>query len=295
MRDPEEKEMMAYIAGLIDGDGNIGMRIGPRGKLSPLIQFHNSVEKIPLYLNSLFGGTVTFDRPKKEGYKKIWRWMLQGQKGCKNFIEKVGTFLVLKKDSAFELLEFIQKPLAGKDYYSYCKDLNHKRKIEEVNFENVQRKDNQNPYFWAYIAGLMDTDGSFSVQRSVRKPDDGNRQKNNLIKYRPKILLSMVSDRSIRFLLENCTFGTIHTIGAKTALRKCAFRFDLSSKKDVIEFLKKIIPYLQIKSQQALLLLDFCRNYTPTKGVAKVPEEEILYREKTYKEMINLNESGHLK
>lgn len=289
MKDPEEKEMMAYVAGLIDGDGSIGIKVGPRGKLSPLIQLHNSVRQMPCYLNALFGGTVAFDKPKKEGYRTVWKWMLQGREGCKNFIEKVGHFLVLKKDSAFELLEFIQNPSLGKDYYQSCKDLNFKRKIETVNFNGIQRIDSQDPYFWAYIAGLMDTDGSFSIERSVRKPANGNRQKSDLIKYRAKILISMVCDKSIRYLLENCTYGSIHTIKAKTALRGCAFRFDISSRPNVIEFLKKIIPYLQSKSIQAIKLLTFCRNYNPTNGLARVPEEELQYREDCYREIVMLN------
>jgi hypothetical protein len=289
MKDPEEKEMMAYIAGLIDGDGHIGIRIGPRGKICPLIQVHNSVKQMPAFIHKLFGGTLASDKPKKEGYRTIWKFMLQGEEGCKNLIEKVGQYLVLKQDSAKEVLEFIQNPVAGKDYYKKCKDLNHKRKIQDVSFENIQRQNNEDPYFWAYIAGLMDTDGSFSIERAVRKPAEGNRQKKNLIKYRPKILLSMVTEKSIRHLLENCPFGSVCTINAKTALRGSAFRFSIQSRPEAIEFLKKIIPYLQAKSIQAIILLNFCRNYMPTNGLAKVPEEELQYREDCYKEIVRLN------
>ena len=289
MKDPEEKEMMAYVAGVIDGDGNIGLRIGPRGKVSPLIQLHNSIKQAPLYLNALFGGTVAFDKPKKEGYRIIWKWMLQGEEGCKNFIQKVAQFLVLKKDSALEVLEFIQNPCTGKDYHQSCRDLNLNRKIEEVNFNNIQRQDSNDPYFWAYVAGLMDTDGSFSIERAVRKPADGNRQKNDLLKYRPKILISMVCEKSIKHLIQNCSYGNLHTIKAKTAVRGCAFRFSISSRPDAIEFLKKITPYLQIKTIQAVKLLHFCRNYVPTNGLAKVPKEEWQYREDCYNEIVRLN------
>lgn len=289
MKDPEEKEIMAYVAGLIDGDGHIGIRVGPRRKLSPLIQLHNSVKQMPLYLNTIFGGTVAYDKPKKEGYRTIWKCMLQGEECCKNLIEKVGQFLVLKQDSAFEVLEFINNPVSGKDYYQSCKDLNLKRKVEKVNFEGIQRRTNEGPYFWAYIAGLMDSDGSFSIERSVRKPTSDNRQKSDLIKYRPKILLSMVTEKSIRFLLENCTYGTVYTINASTALRGCAYRFNICGRHDSIEFLKKIIPYLQIKAVQAIKILTFCRNYNPTNGLAKIPEDEKEYREKCYREIIMLN------
>lgn len=288
MKDPEEKEIMAYIAGLIDGDGSIGIRIGPRGKLCPLVQLHNSIKHMPSYLNKLFGGTLAADKSKKEGSRLIWKWMLQGEKGCESFLLKILPYLILKKDSAEEVLNFLNNPQERKDYYQSCKNLNLARKIDPVDLENIDRKTTDNSFFWAYVAGIMDTDGSFSIERSVRKPG-GNRQKNDLIKFRPRISLTMVSERSIRYILSNCEFGGFSIVNAKSALRGSAFRLSISARAESIEFLKKCIPYLQIKAFQAIKLLNFCRTYVPTNGLAKVPEEEIEFRENCYKEMIMLN------
>jgi hypothetical protein len=288
MKDPEEKEMMAYVAGLIDGDGHIGIRVGPRGKLSPLIQFHNSIKQPSILLNTLFGGTIACDKPKKEGNRFIWKWMLQGEVGCKNFLEKVSSFLVLKKDSAEKLLEFLSTDLIEHDFYQTCKDLNINRKIQSFTFEDLQRKPNECSYFWAYVAGIMDTDGSFSIERSVRKAGQ-NRQKNDLIKYRPKLILTMVTEKSIKHILSNCPYGGLSIVKAKTALRGSSIRFSIQSRSDAIEFLKRCVPFLQIKVIQAVKILNFCRNYKPTNGLARIPEEEKLYREKCYKEIIMLN------
>jgi hypothetical protein len=288
MKDPEEKEILAYIAGLIDGDGNIGMRIGPRGKLCPLIQLHNSFKQTPVYLNKLFGGTVAFDKPKKEGYRVIWKWMLQGEEGCQNFLNKVMEFLVLKRDSAVHLMEFLCKRNEGKEYFKISKDLNLNRKIGPFDIDNIDRKTSTCPYFWAYVSGIMDTDGSFSIERSVRKAGQ-NRQLNDLVKFRPKIILSMVSERSIRHILSNCEYGGLCIVKASCALRGSAFRFSIQSRSAAIEFLKRCIPYLQIKAIQAVKILNFCRNYNPTNGLARIPEEEKEYREKCYKEIVMLN------
>lgn len=288
MKDPEEKEMMAYVAGLIDGDGHIGIRVGPRGELSPLIQLHNSVKQTSVYLNALFGGTLACDKPKKEGNRTIWKWMLQGQEGCQNFLNKVMKFLVLKKDSADHLMKFLSHPHEGKNYYQESKDLNLMRKIGSYDFANIDRKTSDCPYFWAYVAGVMDTDGSFSIERSIRKSGQ-NRQKTDLIKYRPKLILSMVSEKSIQYILSNCEYGGLSIVKAKTALRGSAFRFSIQSRSDAIEFLKRCIPFLQIKAIQAIKLLNFCRNYNPTNGLARIPQEEKDYREKCYKEIVMLN------
>jgi len=288
MKDPEEKEIMAYIAGLIDGDGHIGMRIGPRGKLCPLIQFHNSIKQVSVYLNNLFGGTVACDKPKKENNRIIWKWMLQGEEGCKNFLNKVIEFLVLKKDSAIQMMEFLSNPHDEKDYYQLSKDLNLNRKIGSYDIDGINRKTSNCPFFWAYVAGVMDTDGSFSIERHVRKPGQ-DRMKNDLVKFRPKIILTMVSERSIQYILSNCEYGGLCIVKANTALRGSAFRFSIQSRTDAIEFLKRCIPFLQIKAVQAIKILNFCRNYNPTNGLARIPEEEKEYREKCYKEIIMLN------
>src|ERR1700685_1044540 len=284
MKDPEEKEIMAYVAGLIDGDGHIGIRKGKEHNL-PLIQFHNSYKQASVYLNKLFGGTVAYDRPKKENDRVIWKWMLQGKEGCRNFLDKVSRYLILKQDSAKELSEFLSNPSSEKDYYQSCKDLNWRRKIESCDIDNIERKSSDCPYFWAYVAGIMDTDGSFSIERSTRKAGQ-NRQKNDLVKFRPKLILTMVSERSIKYVISNCEYGGLSVVKANSALRGEAFRFSIQSRLDAIEFLKKCIPYLQIKAVQAIKILNFCRNYNPTNGLARVPEQEREYREKCYKEIV---------
>jgi hypothetical protein len=289
MKDPEEKEIMAYVAGLIDGDGHIGIRRRKEDDLHlPLIQLHNSARCILVYLNKLFGGTVVCDKPKKEHYRIVWKWMLQGKDVCRNFLQKVSPYLVLKQDSAFEMTEFLSNPVQGKDYYQSSKAMNFTRKTESYNFEGIARKTSQDPFFWAYLAGIMDTDGSFSIERSVRRAGE-NGQKNDLVKFRPKILLSLVTGNAIKYILSNCEYGNLHIVKAPTALRGEAFRFSIQSRSDAIEFLKKCIPYLQIKAIQAIKILNFCRNYNPTNGLARIPEEEKEYREKCYKEIVLLN------
>lgn len=288
MKDPEEKEMMAYIAGLIDGDGHIGMRSRQEGHV-PLVQLHNSVRQMPEYLKKIFGGTLASDKPKKEGNRIIWKWMLQGREGCRNCLNRIVPYLVLKQDSAREVLEFLENPVAGRDYYSSCKDLNLARKLDDFSEKPLNRTPNHDPFFWAYVAGLMDTDGSFSIERSVRKPAPGNRQKNDLIKYRPKILLTMVGERSIRHILSNIEYGSSSVVRAKTALRGSALRMSISARSEAIEFLKRCIPFLQTKSIQAIKLLNFCRHYAPTNGMARIAEEEIIFREGCYRELIMLN------
>lgn len=288
----EEKEIMAYIAGLIDGDGSIWIKKSTSGYI-PRVNFSNSCSHICDYLKKTFGGTVSCFAPRKEGQRPMYAWLLQGTDGCLSFLKGIIPFLVVKFDSAEEVFECLNSPVEGKDYRHSSKMINTQRKTD---FDKSKRMYlDLEGFFWPYLAGLMDTDGSFSIERSVRKPSLNNRQKNDLIKYRARLSLSMVSERAFFQIKRRISFGSFSKVRARSALRGFAFRWSACSKSHVIECLKKLIPYLQIKSQQCLLLLDFCRNYTPTKGVAKVPEDEVIYREKTYKKMIDLNENGHIK
>ena len=199
----------------------------------------------------------------------------------------------MKKDSAQEVLEFLRAPKDGKDYHASCREINLSRKINSDYHSRVSLE--VGIFFWSYLAGLMDTDGSFSIERSIRRPSKANRQKSDLIKYRARLSLSMVSERAFIEIKNSIPFGVFSKVKARTALRGFAYRWSVSSRLEVIDCLKKLIPYLRIKSSQAMILLGFCRNYSPTKGVAKVPEEELHYRENVYKKMINENETGHLK
>lgn len=288
MKDPEEKEIMAYVAGLIDGDGYLGIKAGPRGKVVPVIQFYNSNKQSAIYLNTLFGGTIAEQKPKKLNYKIVYAWILQGENDCKNFLSKVMQYLIVKKDSAELLLQFLTNNDSLRNYIEESKQLNQIRKTFDFKIVNLVRKNSNCSFFWAYVAGIMDTDGSFSIERHVRKAGK-DRMKNDLIKYRPKILLTMVTEKSVNYILSNCEYGGFSIVKANTALRKSAFRFSIQARLEAIEFLKKTIPFLQIKAIQAIKILNFCRNYNPTNGLARIPEKEKEYRENCYKEVVQLN------
>lgn len=302
MKEPEERETMAYIAGLIDGDGSIilsKMATTKRGvQYRPVLQVHNSKRGMPAFIQKILGGTLASDKPKKQGNKTIWKWMLQGKEGCLFALEKLIPCLVIKKDSATALFEFLKshecndgkESYLGDKAYSQMKGLNLSRKIDSINLNKRSLTNSHDPCFWAYLAGLMDTDGSFSTGRYIRKPTEKNRQLNDLVKYKPIMQLTLVTGKAINYILGGCCFGNCYVVKARTSLRGIAYKFCVAKRPECIEFLKKIIPYLQIKIRQATILLDFCRNYNPTKNcTAKVPEDEIAYREQCHNEIVRLN------
>ena len=302
MKEAEEMETLAYIAGAIDGDGCVmlsKMNTTRRGvQYRPVLQLHNSSRSLPAFTTKILGGTLASDKPRKEGNRVIWKWMLQGRVGCLSALEKLIPNLIIKKDSALHLLNFLKEYegnegkecFLGERAYLASRELNQSRKTAPVILEKRAKEDSQDSMFWAYLAGLMDTDGSFSTGRYVRAPKKGNRQLNNLVKYKPLMQLTMVAGDGINHILKGCTLGRCYVVKAKTSQRGIAYKFIVSRREECIEFLKRIIPYLRVKINQAIMLLDFCRNYEPTKNcTAKVPEEEVLFRENCHNEIVRLN------
>jgi len=141
----------------------------------------------------------------------------------------------------------------------------------------------EDPIFWAYVAGLMDSDGSFSIKKEQRIG-------RNIAVYSPVILLSMVDNKSVYHIVNNCSVGTVFTIKSRLVKRGYLFRFGVYGYEDVITFLKSCIPYLRIKRQLAMVLLKFCENRASCLGRTKdVPVQVAAFREQCYQEMKSLH------
>lgn len=309
MIDKEEKIKMAYIAGLIDGDGTIAFRkTFSRGSIvyTPLIQIHNSIKDMCELLHSTFGGTLAKDKPKKEHHKVVHKWMLQGYVGCLKVLEKITEFLITKKEPALKLLDFLKNnvPAKGK-FFSYLiepkdaenvylcmKTYTRNRKNDISILNKPALKCTEDEVFWAYLAGIIETDGSFSILREKRKPTAENRQLNDLIKYRPCIQLTMITGDNLNHILSNTCLGKVYTINSICTLKGIAYKLNVKTKDHVIKFINRILPYLKFKKKQAEILLNFCSKYTPTINCReKVPVEEKEFRENCYSEIIRLNKN----
>ncbi len=305
----KEEEEMAYIAGLIDGDGSICfVKNKSRGSIvyHPVIQLHNSIKEMPSYLHNIFGGTLAVDKPKKEHYKPVHKWMMQGYVGCLNVLEKVSQYLITKKKPALKLLTFLrtQVPKEGKFFrydqevqevesiYLSLKMLTRNRKSEISLIDKKNKKCKEDDYFWPYLAGLMDTDGSFSIMRTTRKPSAENRQVKDYVSYRPCIQLTMITGENLNHIISNTLCGNVNVITAKSALKGIAYKFNVRSKSDVIEICNKLLPYVRFKKKQLEILIDFCENYIAGKsGRDTASQEQKEFREYCYNEIIRLNKN----
>lgn len=309
METENRKIKMAYIAGLLDGDGSFSIIksnrvIGRSSLYSPMIQLANSNQSLIHMLKREIGGSIStrlswiaIDGSQR---KTSYGWKLVRPNSCLPFLNEIEPYLILKKERAVSLRDFIitnpfvrgsvklSSDILIRRERSYLKmrKYNDKRDTNNKIATKRRTKTNNDPLFWSYIAGLMDTDGSFSIKKEIRK----NRKSAS---YVPVILLSMIDSRSINFLYDNCTLGNFLVIKSKAASQGFCYRFGIYSKPDAITFLNYIIPYLTVKKEVAITLLKFCTQMSLTKLCIKgIPEYELAFREECYQRIIQINKHG---
>src|ERR1035441_618105 len=112
------EETLAYLAGIIDGEGSIGIKRmkptakNPTGQWIGYIGAGMTDEQPIRMLQAAFGGCVTIRPPKRVGWRKSWKWQLTSQKACAA-ISRLFPFLQIKNRQGrlcVELHETKHKP-----------------------------------------------------------------------------------------------------------------------------------------------------------------------------------------
>ena len=107
---PTETEI-SYLAGIIDGEGYIGIDSSYKRKNKPhnyqvRIGIANTNIKLLNWVKSIFGGWVgKKGKPKKSNHKQSYEWRLQAKK-AEEIIKMIYPYLIIKKEQATIALKF---------------------------------------------------------------------------------------------------------------------------------------------------------------------------------------------
>jgi hypothetical protein len=286
----KEEIEMAYMAGILDGDGSFSVLKGPNS-YHPCIQLSNAFKGMSEYLFDKFAGSLRIKKPQQAHYKTLYVWSVRGLGSAKNVLDKVIPFLVLKKERAESMLDFIEKslikktePIEGERTNLKMKDHNQKCLLSSGTLSERTLNCSDDPIFWSYFAGLMDTEGSFSIKRE--KAHSGSVS----LRYNPVIQLTMVPVDCINYIRKNCSLGSFCIPKASCTQKGFAYKMSIISKDECVSFIEKILPFLKYKNAQALQILEFCKNYGSVKHCrGGIPKETLEYREACYQRMRELN------
>lgn len=291
----KEEIDMAYTAGLLDGDGSFSLLLHrqtykPTWKsfYHPCIQISNAFEGMSQFLKDRFAGSLRIKKPQKAHHKVLYVWSLRSLSGCSSMIKKCMPYLILKRNQAQLMLEFgdIEKRdlMIGERYNLKMKNSNRQVLLDNLSLVNQTLIDSDDPLVWAYMAGIMDTEGSFSIKKE--NPHSGSIN----FRYSPMIQLTMVPSAVLNFFRSNFSQGTFCVPRVKSAEKGFGYKMSIQSKNGCTQFIDKINPFLRFKKDRAALLHKFCENNVRVRHCqGGVPLEVLKFREEVYQQMKNMN------
>lgn len=143
---------------------------------------------------------------------------------------------------------------------------------------------------WAYLAGLIDGEGSFVIQKTkVEKLSKFCRSKSD--KYLAYFSIGMVDKEPIDLICKTIGKGKVYE--ERVPDRRSIWRIRFAGRITLIPFVEQLMPYLIVKKPQAELLLDFCKGWiTPYNKNQGVEDSEIQRREQAWLKMRKLNAVG---
>jgi hypothetical protein len=110
----------------------------------------------------------------------------------------------------------------------------------------------------AYVAGFMDGEGSFSIVKTyeIKKRKDGT--KNKRILYHIKVTIANTNKKVLDWISSNFG-GTVYEKKSHNSKWKTRYDWFITKHSDREKFILAVLPYLQIKREQALVALEFER------------------------------------
>lgn len=291
MKDKDDL-IMAYVAGLIDGDGSISLIREKRANgyiYYPCIQLSNVFEEMVTFLHNTFGGCKKLKSRQQHSKKSQFVWNVRGMESCKNVLTKILPFLVLKQRQGKKLCNYITNPTEENPETTRLKiqAFNLDSHTSDGSVTKQAKKNTDDETFWAYFAGIMDTEGSFSIKKTT--PSWGCKS----YRYTPMIQLTMASFDAMNFIRKNFCHGRICFPKAKSTQRGFTYKLMVIKSEDCIEMIKRLNPYLRFKCNAANELLYFCQNFASVKYKQKgVSESELKFRMTCYEKIKQYNEYG---
>lgn len=136
------------------------------------------------------------------------------------------------------------------------------------------------PVNYAYLAGILDGEGCLRVSK--------NHQANMTSPFYQSAVQVGMQDYRVLEMFKRAFGGSVYKERVVHG-RLPVYRWRINSKRGTIKLLKKLLPYLVTKKEQAEALMEFCkRTPPPTKRNAGVSPEQLRLREGFYQKMKSL-------
>lgn len=263
----ESRIKMAYLAGVIDGDGSIHMHEG-----IPHLSIAKSCQNLMMFLLNNFGGNISKTR-------NLPKWSVRN-KNVYDLLNNVKNFLIEKRKLVKAALD------------------NDEEKVRELNQFTDQSFALPRDYFssdeerWAYIAGYIDTDGHITLKKRNR---DSDLKKRCYSDYYLEIGCGGTDFRSANFIHSFLKYGSFKVRPHKRCVNNQRLDLRIMKRENIVHFLENCTPYLVVKKENALIAKSYLDGYKAVMGGndRTIPEEQMQHRELHYQKMKVLQRRGN--
>ena len=107
-RSMSRRESMAYLAGIVDTEGAIGIRDNQGEAFGAYVMINSTNEALIQWIASLFEGKVSKHEYLSATCRDNNLWALYGKQNIENFILAILPYLVIKKEVANIVLQFVR-------------------------------------------------------------------------------------------------------------------------------------------------------------------------------------------
>ena len=105
---PTEPAILGYIAGIVDGEGNIFSRLRPKRSLQVVVAVTNTDKSLIDWLMRI-GGRVQHNVSKGSvnhfGKKEVYRWIVSRRRDVKPLVEAILPYLIVKRADAIKVFK----------------------------------------------------------------------------------------------------------------------------------------------------------------------------------------------
>lgn len=108
IRELSKRESMAYLAGIVDTEGAIGIRDNQGEAFGAYVMINNTNESLIKWISSLFEGRISKHEYVSAKNRDNNLWALYGKQNIENFILAILPYLVIKKEVANIVLQFVR-------------------------------------------------------------------------------------------------------------------------------------------------------------------------------------------
>lgn len=243
---------LAFLAGLVDGDGSISISIIRRkdwngNSFQPYIEIGVTERKLCKWAQHHFGGNFYGYDAKKSNHKKMYYWKIYGKKALTDLILQLRPYLLIKREAADVVLEYMDLGSSpnqeGRLALAY--------KAQEANKKNHLTKDLRTMSkreSFAYLAGIVDAEGSIGIRD------------NNGEAFGAYVMINNTNEAVIQWISE-----LFKDKGSKShhEYEQETYRdnnlWALYGKQNIENFILSVLPYLVIKKDVANITLQFVR------------------------------------